>query len=276
MPLPRRTPFARGHTGRILLGRRVVIPGDFSDRRDRAGRRLRQHRGGCRALLRAAVAAGATQRAVGRKPARNDRAANGAIRIRRPSSTMASAPSAGSLDGWDWFGHSGGLQGYISRTCVLPQQDLTISRAHQRDRRLGRRLGRRHHARPAGLRAQRRTDAQGAETGPAAGGACGARPISSRWATRCMLAAPGFVNPLTDAQRSSTITGRTAGRISAAAGFGSHGEPVRCVRAKSGRITEICSSPRTQFLPADKVAREMEARYDAPKPRKRRGRKGRR
>ena len=26
----------------------------------------------------------------------------------------------GSLDGWDWFGHSGGLQGYISRTCVYP------------------------------------------------------------------------------------------------------------------------------------------------------------
>jgi CubicO group peptidase (beta-lactamase class C family) len=29
MPLPRGTPFARGHTGRILLGRRLVIPGDF-------------------------------------------------------------------------------------------------------------------------------------------------------------------------------------------------------------------------------------------------------
>ena len=28
MPLKRGTPFARGHTGRILLGRRLVIPGD--------------------------------------------------------------------------------------------------------------------------------------------------------------------------------------------------------------------------------------------------------
>ena len=28
VPLPRGTPFARGHTGRIVLGRRVVIPGD--------------------------------------------------------------------------------------------------------------------------------------------------------------------------------------------------------------------------------------------------------
>src|ERR1043165_8807990 len=29
MPRRRGTPFARGHTGRILLGRRLVIPGDF-------------------------------------------------------------------------------------------------------------------------------------------------------------------------------------------------------------------------------------------------------
>ena len=34
---------------------------------------------------------------------------------------------SGTSDGWDWFGHSGGLQGYISRTCVLPAQDLAIS-----------------------------------------------------------------------------------------------------------------------------------------------------
>ena len=35
--------------------------------------------------------------------------------------------SSGSLFNWDWFGHSGGLQGYITRTATLPAQDLTIS-----------------------------------------------------------------------------------------------------------------------------------------------------
>src|SRR2546423_13916793 len=33
---------------------------------------------------------------------------------------------SGSTAGWDWFGHSGGLQGYISRTCVYPQQEVTV------------------------------------------------------------------------------------------------------------------------------------------------------
>ena len=70
---------------------------------------------------------------------------------------------------------------------------------------------------------------------------------------------------------SSTITGRTAGRIALAPGFGSHGEPVRCVRAKSGRITEVRIAG-TKFLPADKVAREMEARYDKPKAQRREAR----
>ena len=34
---------------------------------------------------------------------------------------------SGRLAGWTWFGHSGGLQGYITRTCVLPQQELALS-----------------------------------------------------------------------------------------------------------------------------------------------------
>ena len=34
---------------------------------------------------------------------------------------------SGSLGGWDWFGHTGGFQGYISRTCVIPGRDLAIT-----------------------------------------------------------------------------------------------------------------------------------------------------
>ena len=41
------------------------------------------------------------------------------------------------LDGWDWFGHRAGLQGYISRTCCLSGPGPAVSRADQRDRRLG-------------------------------------------------------------------------------------------------------------------------------------------
>ena len=34
---------------------------------------------------------------------------------------------SGSLGGWDWFGHTGGFQGYVSRTCVIPGRDLAIT-----------------------------------------------------------------------------------------------------------------------------------------------------
>jgi hypothetical protein len=34
---------------------------------------------------------------------------------------------SGNLRGWDWFGHSGGLQGYVSQTRVLPEQELALS-----------------------------------------------------------------------------------------------------------------------------------------------------
>lgn len=49
---------------------------------------------------------------------------------------------------------------------------------------------------------------------------------------KVMAAGPGFLNPLLDAGEIE-ITGRNTGRIALANGYGSHGEPVRCVRAKS-------------------------------------------
>src|SRR3954447_24842110 len=32
----------------------------------------------------------------------------------------------GNTEGWDWFGHGGGLQGYASFTCVVPERELTV------------------------------------------------------------------------------------------------------------------------------------------------------
>lgn len=34
---------------------------------------------------------------------------------------------SGALGHWEWFGHSGGLLGYISRTCLIPSHGLAIS-----------------------------------------------------------------------------------------------------------------------------------------------------
>jgi D-alanyl-D-alanine carboxypeptidase len=65
------------------------------------------------------------------------------------------------------------------------------------------------------------------------------------------------------------VTDRNHGKITLADGYGSYGEPVRCVRSKSGKITEFWS-PATRFFPAERVAREMKARYGSRKCRRKR------
>jgi hypothetical protein len=85
---------------------------------------------------------------------------------------------------------------------------------------------------------------------------------------KVLVATPGFTNPTTDASELE-IKSRNNARIALAGGFASHGEPVSCVRAKSGRITAL-KLGGTWFYPAAKVAREMEKRYGTKTERKRR------
>jgi hypothetical protein len=85
---------------------------------------------------------------------------------------------------------------------------------------------------------------------------------------KVLWVAPGFTSPMTDAGEIA-ISDRNHGKIVLGDGYGSYGEEVRCVRNKSGRITEFLSSA-TRFLPAAKVAREMEARYGSRKRRRKR------
>jgi CubicO group peptidase (beta-lactamase class C family) len=260
MPLPRGTPFARGHTGRILLGRRLVIPGDspthaiapaggfVSTAAD-----LARHFAQLSPAARRSVLAPASRREMVRRQWRN------------PHSTLEQyyglGTISGSQNGWDWFGHSGGLQGYISRTAVLPAQDLAISVL---------------------------TNAIDGSAGPWVDGVIHilqayekhgpptrrVKGWSGRWWSlwtaidllpmghKVVAAVPGLTNPLFDAAEIE-ISGQKAGRIALANGYGSHGEPVRCRRAPSGRMVELWLGA-TKFLPAAAVAREMRARYGRP------------
>jgi hypothetical protein len=89
---------------------------------------------------------------------------------------------------------------------------------------------------------------------------------------KVLVAVPGAWAPFTNASELA-ITGRSKGCIALAGAYGSHGEPVRCVRNKSGRIAELWLSA-SKLVPEDELAAEMAARYDrataAPaKPRRR-------
>jgi len=264
MPLRRGTPFARGHTGHILLGERRPIPGDFethaiapaggfvSTASDLA-RYFAQLSPGSRK----SVLSVASRREMVRRQWRNPHASL--------EGHYGLGTISGSAGGWDWFGHTGGLQGYISCTRVFPKQELTISVLTNAidgwaipwvDGAVNILQGFARNGAPS-----RKVKDWGGRWW-SLWGATDLVPMGDK----VIIVGPGLWSPLLDAGEIK-VTGRNTGRIALANGYGSHGEPVRRVRAKSGRITELWLAA-TKLLPAAKIAREMEARYGKPASRK--------
>jgi CubicO group peptidase (beta-lactamase class C family) len=257
MPLPSGTPFARGHTGKLPLGRRLVIPGDFSTNAIRpaggfvsTAHNLALYFGQLSPSSEKSVLSIDSRREMTRRQWRN------------PNSTFETyygfGIASGSLDGWEWFGHSGALQGYISRTAVLPEQDLAISiLTNAID----------GWAQPwvdGVLRILRRFAREGEPSAAVS-------DWTGRWWTvwgavdlvpmgdKVVVAVPALLNPFTDVSEIE-ITGPDRGRIALAAGYGSHGEEVRRVRDSTGGVTELWLGA-TKRLPKAQAAAEIEARY---------------
>ena len=266
MPLPRGAQLAAGHSSRLPLGRRVAVPG----------------RNPTNAL---APATGfiSTAADLARFYAQIDPAAKRSFlsaesrremtrrQWRDPHASLERYYGLGTMSAttglWEHVGHSGGFQGFVTRSAALLDRDLAISvLTNAGDGWSGLWF--------EGLinilaNFQRR----GAPT-----------PRSRSWAGRwwslwggidlvpmgdkVIAAGPALINPFMDASE-ITLTGRDTGRISLANGFASHGEIVRRVRSKSGRTTEIWFSG-SKLLPEAKVVAEMEKRYEAGKPKRRR------
>jgi CubicO group peptidase (beta-lactamase class C family) len=263
MPLPKGTPFARGHTARLPLDRRLVIPGEnpghaiasaagfvstaadvtrfFAQLAPRAKR---------------SVLSVGSRREMIRKQWRN------------PHATVEQYYGlgliSGALGGWDWFGHTGGFQGYISRTCVIPAHEVTISvLTNAMDGYAGFWLD-------GAIRTMQAFETRGAPQRRV-------REWTGRWWSQwgafdlvpagdtVLVANPHLMNPFMDATEIE-VTGRDSGRISLAAGFASHGEPVRRTRNKRGQVTEVWLAGG-RVRPERVVAEEIERRYGRGKAR---------
>jgi D-alanyl-D-alanine carboxypeptidase len=165
---------------------------------------------------------------------------------------------SGRFRGWSWFGHSGGLQGYITRTCVLPQQELALSvLTNAVD-------GQAHLWLEGAVEVLRTFFEHGAPSRKVFGWA-------GRWWTlwnpidlvpaggKVLVARPDFFNPFLDASEIA-VRGRREGRIALAGGYASHGEPARLARDARGAIVEV-QLGGTRYRAERTVAREMRARY---------------
>ena len=263
MPLVKGTPFARGHSPRLPVGRRLVIPGENRlNAITPAGGFVSTAAYAARFFAQLAPNAKRSALSVGsrREMTRRHR--------RNPHSSIESyyglGIMSGNLGGWDWFGHGGGLHGYTTRTCVIPACEVTISiLTNATDGWAGSWVdGAMHILRAFAARgAPKRRVRDWTGRWWSAWGAFDLVPMGNL----VIVGNPHAVNPFLDATEIE-VTGRDSGRISLAAGYGSHGEAVRRTRNKAGKVTEVWFAGG-KGRREKSVAAEMERRYG---PRKRR------
>ncbi|MBN9453609.1 MAG: beta-lactamase family protein [Bosea sp.] len=249
-------PMARGHSGRQLLGRRVVIPADNPGH----------------AMVSAAGFV-ATAADVARYFAQLSPNAERSIlsaRSRREmtrrlwpddETSLGRHYGLGTISGgegdWRWVGHSGGFQGFITRTAIFPKQDLTISVLTNAIDGLA-------HPWLDGVAHILKTFAERGVPSPET------RDWTGRWwtiwgatdlvpvADRVLCAAPALPMPFLDAAEIA-VEAPDQGRIIRASGFHSPGETVALERDRAKvRSVRMAGS---RLLGADAMRAEMEERY---------------
>jgi CubicO group peptidase (beta-lactamase class C family) len=259
MPIPKGVPMASGHSGKLLLGRRVPVPGLYATNAIApaggvvsTARDLAMFFGQLSPKARRSILSVSSRREMVRRHWRNQ---HSSLERHYGLGTIS-----GTLNGWDWFGHSGGLQGYITRTCVIPQHDLTVAvLTNAIDGWAGVWVDGLMHI----LRAFSQRGAPSRKVSDWSGrwwtlwGAVDLVPMGNK----VLAMAPGFINPVGDAAEVE-ITGRDQGRFVVADGYSSYGEPVRRVRNRSGKVIEVWLAA-SKLLPEGQVAKEIEARYTA-------------
>lgn len=250
-------PTARGHSSKLPLGRRVVIPGDNPTN-----------------ALAAATGFVSTARDLARFFAQLDAAAPRSVlsaasrremvrpQWRYPHTNVERyyglGVSSGKTAEWAWLGHGGAFQGFASRTAALPDRSLAVSLL------INAVDG------PAdqwvdGILNILATFAKyGAPKGEV-------RDWTGRWWTlwgavdlvplgeTVMVAAPSLPNPFAEASEIS-VSDKDIGRFTAAAGTARYGESVRRVRRPDGTVGEVWFGG-TRLVPEAEAAAELEARY---------------
>ena len=260
-PLAKATPFARGHSRRIPADRRLVIPGDNATHAlTSAAGFVSTAADTARFFAQLAPNAGRSVLSAGSRREMTRK------HWRIPQNFEAHyglGVNIGRTEGWDWFGHGGGFQGYLSRTCAIPACEVAITiLTNSID-------GGAPFWMDGTMQILRAFRTRGAP-------ARRLRDWSGRWWTvwgatdlvpmgnRVLAAYPHFASPFTDAAEIE-VTGRDTGKIVLASGYGSHGEPVRRSRNKRGAITDIWLAG-ANLKPERVLAAEIARRYGRRKP----------
>ncbi len=257
-PVPDGTPFACGHSGRLPLGHRVVVPADNSTH-----------------ALAPATGVVSTAADLARYFESLDPAAQNSVlsrasrreMIRRqwhdPQSIAETYYGHGVMIGkagdWEWIGHSGGFQGCVSRTCMLPGKDLAVSvLTNAID-------GAATPWSDGALQILRNFSTRGAPSDAT-------RDWNGRWwslwgavdlvpmSDHVAVAAPAFTNPFSGASEIK-VAGNDGGWIHLSGGFGNHGESARLVRNNKGKVQEVWIGG-TRLLTEARAKAELKRKYE--------------
>ena len=257
MPLAASAPVAHGHSGKLPLGRRVVVPGNNPTN-----------------ALAPATGFVSTARDLARFFAQLDPAAADSVlsaasrremvrpQWRYPHTTVERyyglGISTGKTDEWEWFGHGGAFQGFATRTATLPNRSLAISLATNAvDGPADRWLDGVIHI----LAMFERHGAPKNEVHDWSGrwwtlwGAVDLVPMGNK----VIVAVPSLPNPFTEAGEIS-VSDKDTGHFTAAAGTARYGEAVRRVRRPDDMVAEVWFGG-TRLLPEAEAANVLESRY---------------
>lgn len=258
-PVPRGVPLAAGHSTKMLLGERFIIPTNQSTHAVASAtgfvstaRDLALFFNQLAPQAKRSILSAASRREMTRRLWRNPHASL--------EGYYGLGVISGSTGGWDWFGHSGGFPGTITRTTTIPAQGLTISVLTNSADGYAAGWG------DGVIRILRRFARDGA---PSAAlkkwggrwwglwGAVDLVPVGSK----VLVATPALLNPFMDASEIS-VAGRHRGVLSLAQGFGSHGEPAELVIGRGGKAKEVkLAGSRLQSRAA--AEREVRAKFRA-------------
>lgn len=257
-PLPRKVPLAHGHSSELPLGRRVSFSGAPPTHALAPATGFVSTAADIVRFF--AQLSPTAKRSILSAPSRREMV-RGQWRDRHSSLERSYGLGiiSGKIGDWEWFGHSGAFPGFLTRTCVLPEQELTISVLTNAIDGLA-------HPWLDGAMHIFRCFAQG--------GAPSRRLASwaGRWWTiwgvsdlvpvgdKVLVATPALLNPFLDASELE-IAGRDRGRVALAGGFINHGEPVRRVRTARAANAELWLGG-VKLVPEAKLRREMEAREE--------------
>ncbi len=165
---------------------------------------------------------------------------------------------SGAFDGWDWFGHSGGFPGHITRTAVVPEQQLSIScLTNAVD-------GMSHLWLDGILAILKRFSEEGA---PAPALADWTGRWWSLWGAsdlvavgeKVLVASPAMTNPFLKVPELE-VSGDVA-TIRQAGAFASYGEPARLVRGPDGAVSEV-QIAASRIVKEAALAAELTERYE--------------